>query len=214
MGVPNRFVVEYPERCLELLDAAEPIAREKDLLASFSLLAAASVLVVPYERLQKRHPIQGELGSKLYSELRALENKPWQAAPFWRLCNPDDWHFSRIMGDPNDVYSWRDDQGRVSTSPEANTIHRRKAGQLLRVLRNALSHGNIVYLNSSSLEVPGSRVEKLAFLSRYEEGPDQQEKLETYRLVVTSDETFIAFLRDWATWLTSFPYDARLSEAA
>jgi hypothetical protein len=42
--IPNRFVTEYPVRCLELLDAMQPIAEARDLLGSFALLTAASIL--------------------------------------------------------------------------------------------------------------------------------------------------------------------------
>lgn len=44
-----------------------------------------------------------------------------------------------------------------------------KAGKVLRVVRNALAHGNVVYLNVDGLEVRGTEVQFLAFLTRYEE---------------------------------------------
>ena len=46
--VPARFVTEYPQRCLELIDALEETARRRELVGSFSLLAAAAVFVIPY----------------------------------------------------------------------------------------------------------------------------------------------------------------------
>ncbi|WP_049758144.1 hypothetical protein [Phenylobacterium zucineum] len=179
MGVPSRFVTEYPERCLALLDAAEPIARKQDLLTSFALLAAASVLVIPYERLKGHHPNKQERGSALYEELRQLERRPWQDAPFWAGAAPEAWQFSRIMGDPNDVASWKDQAGRPSMSAEANTINKRRAGEVLRVMRNALAHGNVVYLNKAGREAAGTPAYFIAFLSRYEEDAAQREKSET-----------------------------------
>lgn len=214
MTIPRRFVTEYPERCLALLDVVEPIARDKDFVASFALLSAASVLVIPYERLGAHHPMKVERRSALYDALRGLEKKPWGAAPFWDGREPDVWHFSRIMGDPNKVSRWRNLEDLPSMSPDANDIRRRKAGEVLRVLRNALAHGNIVYLNKHGHESPDTQVEYLGFLSRYEETEEQRAEAETYRLVAVTDEGFLSFLRLWATWLAGFPHDDRLTEAA
>ena len=55
--IPARFDVEYPERCRQLLEALEPIARKDKLLGSFSLLVAAAMFTIPYERLKARHPL-------------------------------------------------------------------------------------------------------------------------------------------------------------
>lgn len=45
--IPNRFATEYPERCLQLLDAFEQIASDHDLLGTFSVMMASAILVVP-----------------------------------------------------------------------------------------------------------------------------------------------------------------------
>ncbi len=211
MGVPRRFVTEYPARCLAILDMAQPLAQRNDLLASFALMAAASVLVIPYERLKAKHPLTQERGSELYEALHGLERRPWSTAPFWVGREPAEWHFSRIMGDPNNVARWTNAAGQPSMSTDANEISGRKAGDVLRVLRNALAHGNVVYLNKHGQETPDTAVHTLAFLSRYEElGGDH----ETYRLAAAPAEQFLEFLRRWAAWLASFPVDDRLIEAA
>ena len=36
--IPQRFVIEYPQRCRDLLNELEPTARERRLVGSFSLL--------------------------------------------------------------------------------------------------------------------------------------------------------------------------------
>jgi hypothetical protein len=212
--IPDRFVTEYPERCLALLDAMEPIAREKDLLGSFALLTAASILNIPLERLSKHHPINMELGSSLYQALRAVEKQEWAVAQFWQGNESGQWHFARIVTDPNHVIGWQDDEGRPSMSEIANTIRKRKAGLVLRVLRNALAHGNIVYLNEDGYETAGTRLHFIGFLSRYEEGEDQRAAAESYRLLAVSEGDFLSFIRRWASWLASFPGDFDLVEAA
>jgi len=47
MTIPARFVVEYPERCLDLIDALEPTARQRELVGSFSLFVCGSGLCHP-----------------------------------------------------------------------------------------------------------------------------------------------------------------------
>ncbi len=212
--IPHRFNVEYPQRCLALLGAMEPEARNQDLLASFSLLAAASVLVIPFERLKESHPFEQDRGTRLAAAIRKLKKQRWSEASFWKEHGLGEWKFSRIVNDPNQVAEWTDANGRRSFSPEANDIERRTADDVLRVLRNALAHGNVVYLDEAGYERAGAPVRYLAFLSRYEETKEERERAETYRLVVVSDKDFLAFLRHWAGWLASFAPDSELNEAS
>jgi hypothetical protein len=53
--IPVRLAVEYPERCLRLLEELEPSARKPELVGSFSILVASSAILIPYERMQSRH---------------------------------------------------------------------------------------------------------------------------------------------------------------
>lgn len=56
--IPARFVLEYPQRCLELIEFMEPFAEQRELVGSFSLLVAAAVFVIPYERMRsEKHPL-------------------------------------------------------------------------------------------------------------------------------------------------------------
>ena len=199
--IPQRFAIEYPVRCLHLLDAFEPIARERDLYGTFSVMLAASILIVPWERANGRHPLTQEERGDLHKGLRRLERQRWLAADFWGSAEPGEWRFSRIMGDPNQIHAWQDAQGRPSFAPDANTMHGRRVGDVFRVLRNALAHGNIVYLDGLGRETAGSRVQHIAFLSRYEENPEQREAAETYRVVTVHEKDFLPFVRAWALWV-------------
>ena len=84
------------------------------------------------------------------------------------------------------------------------------------MVRNALAHGNVIYLDKDGFETIGATVQYLAFLSRYEETAEQREHSETYRLVATTEESFLAFVKCWANWLNALPPDVRLvfSDAA
>lgn len=199
--IPQRFATEYPERCLHLLDAFEPIAQERDLYGTFSVMLAASILIIPWERANGRHPLTQEQGGDLNTGLRRLERQRWLVADFWQGTPAGEWRFSRIMGDPNAVHAWQDEEGQPSFSPEANTVGRRRVGEVFRVLRNALAHGNIVYLSEHGQETAGARVQHIAFLSRYEETPEQREAAETYRVVTVRETDFLPFVRAWALWV-------------
>jgi hypothetical protein len=201
--IPNRFATEYPERCLQLLKAFEPIAQEHDLNGTFSIMLAASVLIIPWERVSNKHPLVQEHGSVLQASINRLEKQKWLEADFWGGTTTGKWHFSRIMGDPNNVAGWRDDHDRPSFSSESNTINRRNVPAVFRVLRNALAHGNIIYLDRNGWETEGARVHYLAFLARYEENEEQKKKAETYRLVTVREKDFLPFVRAWARWVAA-----------
>src|SRR5437868_1801593 len=185
--IPARFAVEYPERCLSLLGELEPSARKHGLVASFSILVASSAILIPYERMRSHHPMhrKGQDGD-LSRALRSLDKKElFYNAHFWKESSPGDWRFSRILTEPKDVGGWRDEDKRHPMAVDAkNTIAFRNAGQVVRVIRNSLAHGNIVYLNAQGLEVEGTKVAFLAFLSRYEETEESRKLAETYRLLV------------------------------
>ena len=119
-----------------------------------------------------------------------------------------------VMDSVNEVDNWKNEQGRSSLSDEANIIKKRKAGEVIRVLRNALAHGNIIYLDKNELEIANNRMVYLAFLSRYEENEEQRKLAETYRVVVTSEDEFIRFVKAWANWVSGLPLDYRVAEAA
>lgn len=201
--IPKRFATEYPERCLQLLEAFETIAKDHDLFGTFSVMLASSILLVPWERANSRHPLKQEHGGGLQAALKALEKQRWLEAEFWAGTGPGEWRFSRIMGDPNDVYRWTDDGGNPSFSAKANTIQRRTVGEVFRVLRNALAHGNIVYLDEKGCETEGARVQHIAFLSRYEESEAQRAAAETYRLLTVREADFLPFIRAWASWVVA-----------
>ena len=95
-----------------------------------------------------------------------------------------------------------------------NSMQDRKADDVLRVIRNALAHGNIVYLNERGFEERDTKLQFLGFLSRYEETEEQKAKVETYRLVTTTEDEFLRFVKLWAKWISQFQGDDLLSDAA
>ena len=214
MGVPARFAIEYPQRALELIGLLEDEARKRQLLGSFGLLAAAAILTIPYERMNAAHFLhREEHDHDLAAHLKRLDKVRFLEAPFW-LKPPGLglWRQSRIMASVDDVGKWRDERGLPSLAKEANTIGRRKASEVIRILRNALAHGNIIYLDKDDREIAGNAMVSMAFLSRYE--AERLEQDQTYRVLVTTEDGFIQFVKAWAEWVSRFPLDARVVEAA
>src|ERR1700730_14469734 len=96
-----------------IFEALEPTARQRELLGSFSLLVAAAVFVIPYERMgSQKHPLhKAARDVDLFRALKSLRKKPFVAAPFWNEEPPNGWRFSRIMTNANDTAGWVDEEG-------------------------------------------------------------------------------------------------------
>ncbi|NUU41573.1 hypothetical protein [Tardiphaga robiniae] len=194
MGVPDRFVTDYPARCRQLLDMLEGPARSADLLGSFALLVASAAFNIPFARMvEKAHPL-GAPEEKLYEAVEALKKQAFAEAAFWTSAKPAFFRYAKIVNSAEDSVHWRDAAGQhplTSTeSKDANTV--------LRTIRNALAHGNVVYLNRNGHETAGERLVYLGFLSKHENG-------DGYRIAIFDEETFLAFLKAWITWLQTFP---------
>jgi hypothetical protein len=209
--IPARFVVEYPQRGLQLLEALEPTARERQLLGSFSLLAASAIFTIPYMRLSESdHPLrEPQRYRQLYDALRRVNKQKFVEAEFWRDVQPKSWRFSRIVSRPDFSSDWRDERDVHPMSDDAqNTVDKCQGREVLRIIRNALAHGNVVYLDEAGFETSGAKLQHLAFLTRHEKPKDPPPK--TYDLVTATEEGFLAFVKCWATWLGTFPADDRL----
>lgn len=202
MGMPTRFSLDYPTRCLQLIESFEQRARDQRLVGSFSILAGSSVLNVPFERADAQHFLRRESDDDLTAAMRELRKVKFSQAPFWHGREPEGWRQSHLVENFNAPDQWIGGDGANPFADGAeNVIGKKTAHEVLRVLRNATAHGNIVYLDKDGREREGTEVHYLAFLSRYEETREQQEKSETYRMVATTEDEFLRFVKGWAMWL-------------
>lgn len=210
--IPERFIIEYPERCLELLKVLEPSARRKQLVASFSLLAACSVLTIPFERNKAEHPLRDrERYPDVASALDRVMKQKFVEAELWSGEYPKAWRFTNVQWNPDstpdDTRSWRGpDHLHPMVADAENTIEREKVRDVFRVIRNALAHGNVIYLDASGVESRGKAVHDIAFLSRR----DPNDKAKGYFLVAAPEEGFLSLVKCWTKWLTKLPKDERL----
>ena len=74
--IPERFCTQIPQRMRSLIDAMKPVARERDLLTSFALMAAMPILIIPLERVAKK----GATGSNEINDLDVAPRfaRDWQ----------------------------------------------------------------------------------------------------------------------------------------
>jgi hypothetical protein len=191
--IPQRFVTEYPERCGQLLDMLEGPARKADLLGSLGLLVASAAFTIPFGRTTEAdHPL-GKPESALSTAIKGLEEQPFSKAPFWRAKKLGFFRYARIVNDPAYAAGWSDDAGKHPIQSEDKATN---GYQILKTVRHALAHGNVVYLNEMGHELPGDRVRYLAFLNRHKQ---------RHRVAIFDEESFLGFLKAWIAWLQEFP---------
>ena len=203
--VPERFVTEYPARCRQLLDLLEGPAREADLVGSFALLVASAAFTIPFARMvEKAHPLSAP-EDELYDAVEGLKKQSFADAKFWDGEKPGFFRYAKIVTEAEDSVRWRNAKGE---HPLASS-EMKDANVILRTIRNALAHGNVVYLDKDGYETAGNRLVYLAFLSRHENG-------DGYRVAIFDEETFLAFLKAWIEWLQTFPPERefKFAEAA
>ena len=116
---------------------------------------------------------------------------------------PSVWRQARIVGEVGVAHIWKDAKGQHPFSDGAeNSIGRRSTDDVIRVIRNALSHGNVVYLNKDGFDVPGERMCFLGFLSEYEQENAVKGAVPQYRLVVAPESEFFRLVDDFAHWIS------------
>jgi hypothetical protein len=244
--IPQRFIYEYADRVLAMMAAFEPLARRGvalsdgsysgDLRTSFPLIMASSLLVIPLERLKGEHFLrEAERERRIYDPMAAALKKRFMEAPFR---GTGAWYALILDGSVDQPTSWNVRGGRpiLDESHRTRADHAKTSDHVF-VIRNALAHGNIVYLDEQGHYAPTHEAFHLAFISRRDvepgrcrdlrgvsaclsritdqiEGRETPKKPPSYNVVVTSDETFLSFLKAWAEWLLSLGRDERLVVAA
>jgi hypothetical protein len=198
--IPERFVTEYPARCGQLLEMLEGPARRADLLGSFALLVASAAFTIPFGRIVERtHPL-GRPEEELFAAVDGLKKKSFVTAPFWAGTTPAFFRYARIETDAEKSSGWQDAHG----NHPLQSTEEKDANTVLRTIRHALAHGNIVYLDRDGYETIGNRLAFIAFLSKHESSKG-------FRVVIFDEETFLAFLKAWTGWLQTFPPERQLA---
>jgi hypothetical protein len=236
LGNPANYSLELPERCLQLLDAlwlhaqkTHQVARPElgPLTSTFLISMSMPIINLPIERIERREG--GE--DRHYADDRqkmdpaavtaiveTLQKRPLREAPFfvkdvWRFACCKEAPFPNIAyGVPEPIADKLDHEKAAQDAADM------PASQWCSVLRNALAHGGIAYLNAqgrSSRSFERQPVKMYAFVSgKYDQKSEQRPKpLIAVNFLRISEGDYYDFLRRWVVWLQETGI-ARASEAA
>jgi len=215
--IPERFSTEIPKRMRSLLNELEPIARKKDLLTSFLLMAAMPILIIPLERIAKtsRGP-RNEINDVNKARSFAFG---WTQIKFKKfaeifLANQQErssWRYVIVpKSQIENSTSWKDYLGLHPIHLGAvNEIGEQDVENILTVMRNGLAHGSIVFLDEKGEEVPNRKVTYIAFVSRVQ-GQERQ-TADSYRVLIVDEESFLIFLKRWTEWIGTFEMPSSFS---
>ena len=229
MGNPQNYSLELPARCLALLDELWPYAQKTfhggrpdlgPLTTTFLISMSMPIINVPIERIDRR---RGEEDPHYASDrsidpavVRAIDEtlggKPVRGAPFfrygaWRFVSCGTAPFPNIAnGLPESIAEGLDAD--VAARDAANM----PASRWCSILRNALAHGGIAYLNEQGQSSYGDPVKMFAFASgKYDQGRPQS--LISVNFLRISENDYREFLHLWVGWLQKSGV-AKASEAA
>ena len=182
--------MDFPSRCLEILDRQSGWAKFRDREVTLLLMVASAAFVVPYERLglHKGRPPHPAGDNKRYAELaKRLEDLKADKFCSSSLC-------------PNSENSWKlaKDVDRVDGDLDGWFLPKlmkpvskdKTVSSMLTLIRNALAHGNMF--------TTGSPIETLIFVQR--RGSDEG-STSKFEVLSVGPEDFAHFIREWVAFL-------------
>lgn len=230
MGNPRHYSIELPGRCIELIERLWPAVSEihggehpelGPLTSTFLLSMSMPIINVPLERIE-RHINKPD--GAAYADDRPLSEdavKAFQSviqkgklhdSPFY---DEGAWHFLSIKGKrmPNIAHGLPEDWGKALGGDDATkNAHNMPAAQWISVLRNAMAHGGIAYLDENGQSSHGAPVKMYAFVSGKYAKPKCQHadadcrfgmgELESLNILRISEEAYRTFLQKWVAWLS------------
>lgn len=220
MGNPFNYSLDLPQRCLRLIDqtwnhVSDIFPQENNQLgpmtSTFLLSMSMPIINIPIERIEQAR----EKYDQIYLSDRLLDKEMSLAidktiskgklndAPFYIRYH---WRFHRINvppmvniadGLPECVANALIDDASAEAAAAMPT------SQWRGILRNALAHGGIAYLDENGHSSWGTPVKMYAFASgKYdEESPDRPKPLIAVNFLRISETDYREFLRLWVQWL-------------
>lgn len=178
------FIKDFPNRCNDVLKFVFPQALDCDREVTLLLMAAAAAFVIPFERLRSDdHPTgDPQQYNEVVSTLISILGKPFLGGPFWPKA-PASWKIGE-----SDTVSGRPDlwpNFAARSEPKQNT----PASQILAILRNALSHGNLYICGSQG------QISEIVFVA--EKRCKTCGSVVGYRFACVTPDDFHKFLNQW-----------------
>ncbi len=215
MGIPQQYSVQLPQRCLRLIDALLPTARdvrmpgEEDLgplVTTFILAMSTPILTLPIERVERHRGRNFEcyvderhLSTGVAEAVNShLGGHPFRRSKFFR---EGVWRFATIRYEPGLNLARHFPEELVLKLGSQSALldaARMPASQWASCLRNALAHGGVVYLDAQGQQSHGQPTEYLGFVSGKLNDEGSFDELRVLRI---GREEYIEFVRMWVEWL-------------
>ena len=215
MGNPAHYSREVPKRCLQLIDGlwnhAERLFQEDrrdlgPLTSTFLISMSFPIVNLPIERIERHRSRAGEgyaddsqiepkLAIAVWEKLGAkrLSEAPFHSPGAWSFCQAE---LFNIAGGLPERYI-----AALASNAAHEKANRMPTSQWCSVLRNAMAHGGIAYLDKEGCSTYNSPVSMFLFVSgRYRE-IDGEKKLVGLNLLRISEADYRSFLRSWVAWL-------------
>lgn len=226
MGSPQHFSLELPWRCLRLIEELWPAAEKvfpKDgshlgpLTTTFLLSMSMPIINLPIERMERHKSPTGEgyaddrhINPDVVKELNeALGGRPVRRARFFE---PGSWRYYRAAPPMNVSRGLPENVADALIEDQAIADAGALCGsQWCSILRNALAHGGIAYLDGEGRTRAHTPVTNLAFVSGiYDKADLRHEAPVGYHVLRISEEAYLRFLQIWVNWLQ----DSGVAQAA
>jgi hypothetical protein len=220
LGNPSHYSLELPVRCLQLIEGLWPHAERLHepgraeagpLTTTFLLAMAMPMIVLPVERLERqlqrgidegyaddRYVGPAVLAKSVAKELGggSISKSLFFQPDTWSYCHWDDPTVNVARGLPHRLTL------KLAAAAAFDGAASLRASQWCSILRNALAHGGIAYLNREGQSTAGERAEMLCFVSGDYNKQDKK-TLEGVHCLRISEADFRHFLCRWVEWLNS-----------
>lgn len=218
------YGVELPARCLTLIEQLYPAVAEVfqpgerhlgPLTTTFLLAMATPIIVLPIERIERHlgrrdegYADESRLAGDVAANLRSVFGRRLGSAPFFQ---PGAWAFCETELEPQfNIASefpvnLAERLGCENAARHARSI---EVSRWASCLRNALSHGSVVYLDDQGRQSRGTPASGYAFVSERRskismECGHTESSLLGFNVLRISEQSFLNFLAAWVNWLQS-----------
>jgi hypothetical protein len=187
MTAYKNFVQDFPNRCMDVFKLLEKQAKNNDREVTLALMVASAGFVIPFERLRPlgeiNHPTRDREKFPDYaSSLQQLMEAKFIGSELHP--KKSNWFSGKLKSIDGDPDSWP--ELNKKTMPSDKTV-----GNVLKTIRNALSHGNILTKDNP--------ISQIIFVSVNRNTEEQT--ISDYSFVSVSPEDFLTFLKCWFRFL-------------
>lgn len=180
------YIVDFPKRCLNILDHFEPQAKKRDQEVTLMLMVASSAFLIPQERLNKDHPSQDlvQFEKTLPRFMKELKTK-WGKSSLSR--NVAEWQYGFTDDIGNGPDAW--------PAPNAKASEK-DVSEVLGIIRNALAHGNL-FTEGNSIDTVTFYSKKYETRKKCKECQQDVSDMIGYKFLKIPTASFRQFLYNW-----------------